>query len=71
MDSTNNRPEEAPIPEEQRAEAENEKAAGAENVQPETQAGTDGGEKAPEQTANDKKSVKSAKKAEKSEKNSE
>ena len=40
MDSTNNRPEEAPISEEQRAEAENEKAAGAENVQPETQAGT-------------------------------
>lgn len=58
MDSTNNRPEEAPIPEEQRAEAENEKAAGAENVQPETQAGTDGGEKAPEQPAKDKKAEK-------------
>ena len=65
MDSTNNRPEEAPIPEEQRAEAENEKAAGAENVQPETQAGTDGGEKAPEQPAKDKKAEKAAKKAEK------
>ena len=58
MDSTNNRPEEAPIPEEQRAEAENEKAAGAENVQPETQAGTDGGEKAPEQPTKDKKAEK-------------
>ena len=71
MDSTNNRPEEAHIPEEQRAEAENEKAAGAENVQPETQAGTDGGEKAPEQPAKDKKAEKAAKKAEKAEKKAE
>ena len=57
MDSTNNRPEDVPVPEEQRAEAENEKAAGAENAQPETQAG---GEKPPEEPAKDEAPEKEA-----------